>query len=75
MAVWEAPAGGLSGKISRPRCSAGLTVARLAGLAVRVRDRLSREGFKKCQEADPAWPPVHARHAAEGDIHPERGAA
>ena len=37
----------------------------LADLAARARARLSRKGFKKREEVDPAWLPVQARLASE----------
>jgi hypothetical protein len=40
----------------------------LADLAVRARDRLSPRGFKKCQEVDPAWPPVQVRCGERQDL-------
>jgi len=40
------------------------TVAGLADLAVGPESGCPREGFKKRQEVDPAWPTVRAHNAA-----------
>ena len=45
------------------------TVAGLADLAVGPESGCPREGFKKRQEVDPAWPTVRAHNAAEPDVH------
>src|SRR5690348_3897721 len=42
----------------------GLSLPTVAGLADLAVGPESREGFKKRQEVDPAWPTVRARNAA-----------
>jgi hypothetical protein len=51
---------GRSGKSVGLGASPGPRWHGLADLAVRARDRLSPEGYKKRQGVDPAWPPVQA---------------
>ncbi len=50
--------------MTRHLATVDLPWQRLADLAARARDRLSRERFKKRQEVDPAWPPVVSQSGA-----------
>jgi hypothetical protein len=52
-------------KGAKLRGLAGLRWLRLADLVVRARVRLSPQGVQECQEADPAWPPVHPSAARQ----------